>query len=208
MDGAYWIYALLFLVTAPPMVPNSAALAGAGALAATGDLNLPLLIAVPLVGAVLGDLAVFWAGRRSSGRALGWLSRDARRRSTLEWVAHRLHLYGVPAVIGLRFVPTGRGIGALTAGLVGFPLRGYLLGAGIAEALFVSYTVGLGYLGGRFLTDGGPAALLVGPAVSLLVAGIALAVQRTACRRPTSAPRWRAARGSALADCSTRPLSS
>ncbi|MER6503412.1 VTT domain-containing protein [Streptomyces sp. NPDC001455] len=178
MDWAYWFYALVVVVTAPPMVPNSAVLAGAGALAAAGSLNLPLLVLLPLTSAILGDLAVFWLGRRASGRAHDWLSRNARRRSMLEWVSDRSRRYGVPSVIAMRFVPTGRGVGGLTAGVVGYPVRRYLLGAGIAEALFVSYTVGLGYLGGRFVTDGGPTALLIGPAVSFLLAGVTVAVQR------------------------------
>ncbi|MER7830393.1 VTT domain-containing protein [Streptomyces sp. NPDC052644] len=183
MDCSYWFYVLLVLATAPPMVPNSALLAGAGAVAAAGGLSLPLLLLVPLTSAVLGDLVVFSLGRRSRGRALAWLSRDARRRSMLEWVSHRIHRYGIPAVIAVRFVPTGRGVGGLTAGVVGFPLRSYLIGAGIAETLFVSYTVGLGYLGGRLVTGCGPAPLLVGPAVSLLVAAVALGVQRRSGRR-------------------------
>ncbi|MFJ8691318.1 DedA family protein [Streptomyces roseolilacinus] len=189
MDCSYWFYTLLVLATVPPMVPNSALLAGAGALAASGGLSLPLLVLVTLTSAVLGDLVVFTVGRRARGRALGWLSRDARRRSTLEWVSDRIHRYGIPAVIAVRFVPTGRGVGGLTAGMVGYPMRRYLIGAGIAEALFVSYTVGLGYLGGRFVTGGGPASLLIGPAVSLLVAAIALGVQRRPGRRPERAAR-------------------
>ncbi|MCY0941354.1 DedA family protein [Streptomyces antarcticus] len=182
MESVHWVYALLVLVTMPPMVPNSALLAGAGALAAAGSLSLPLLVVILLISAITGDLAVFWAGRRSSGRARGWLEGKARRRSMLEWTAARFQRYGVPAVIAVRFVPSGRGVGGLTAGIVNFPARRYLLGAAIAEAIFVSYTIGLGYLGGRFATDG-LAPLFIGPGVSLLVAGTVLATQRISRRR-------------------------
>ncbi|NLU75488.1 DedA family protein [Streptomyces sp. HNM0575] len=177
MESTHWIYAVLVLATMPPMVPNSALVAGAGAMAAAGGLSLPLLVGVLLVSTVTGDLGTFWAGRRSSGRALGWLCRRPARRSMLEWTAARFRRYGVPAVIAVRFVPGGRGVGGLTAGVVGYPVRGFLLGAVVAEAIFVSYTLGLGYLGGRFAMDG-VARWLVGPAVSLLVAGVVLAVQR------------------------------
>ncbi|MEU3449227.1 VTT domain-containing protein [Streptomyces thermolilacinus] len=189
VDCSYWFYVLLALAIAPPLVPNSALLAGAGALAAAGGLSLPLLVLIPLASAVLGDLVVFSMGRRSRSRALEWLSRNARRRWMLEWVSGRIHRYGIPAVIAVRFVPTGRGVGGLTAGVVGFPLRGYLIGAAIAESLFVSYTVGLGYLGGQLAEGFGPAPLLVGPAVSLLVASVALGVQRWSDRRPDRAAR-------------------
>jgi membrane protein DedA with SNARE-associated domain len=189
MESTHWIYAVLVLATMPPMVPNSALVAGAGAMAAAGGLSLPLLVVVLLVSTVTGDLGTFWAGRRSRGRALGWLCRTDARRTMLEWTAARFQRYGVASVIAVRFVPGGRGVGGLTAGVVGYPLRGFLLGATVAEAIFVSYTVGLGYLGGRFALDG-VARWLVGPAVSLLVAGLVLGGQRL---------RGRAGRGSAMA---------
>lgn len=182
MDSAHWMYALLILVTLPPMVPNSALLASAGALAATGGLDLAPLALTLLISAVLGDLGVFWMGARSRGRALAWLSRDARRRSTLEWTARRIQRYGVPSVIAMRFVPTGRGTGGLAAGIVGYPVRKYLMGAGIAEAVFLSYTIGFGYLGGRVLSDDIPP-FLIGPAISLLIAGGVMVAQQVLRRR-------------------------
>lgn len=183
MHGAHWMYALLILVTMPPMVPNSALLTGAGALAATGGLSLAPLAIILLTSAILGDLGVFWMGRRSRGRALAWLSRDAKRRSTLDWASRRIHRYGVPSVIAMRFVPTGRGAGGLAAGIMDYPIGKYLIGAGIAEAAFLSYTISLGYLGGQALPDDIPP-FLIGPAVSLLVAGSVMVVQQVPRRRP------------------------
>ncbi|KUN95451.1 DedA family protein [Streptomyces caeruleatus] len=177
MDGTHWMYVLLILVTMPPMVPNSALLTGAGTLAATGGLSLAPLAIILLASAVLGDLGVFLMGRRSRGRALPWLARDARRRSTLDWASRRIQRYGVPSVIAMRFVPTGRGMGGLAAGIVGYPVRKYLIGAGIAEAVFLSYTIGLGYVGGRALPESIPP-FLIGPAISLLVAGSVIVAQR------------------------------
>ncbi|MGW7410976.1 DedA family protein [Streptomyces sp. NPDC054863] len=188
MDGTHWIYALLVLVTVPPMIPNSAVLAGAGVLAAAGGISLPLLVAFPLVGAILGDLAVYWVGRKSRRRVLMWMPRGGRRRSVLDRTADRFERHGVPSVIAVRFVPAGRGVGGLAAGIVDYPLRSYLLGAAVAEAIFVSYTIGIGYLGGQFVSDG-LAPLFIGPAVSLLVAGVALGVQRVhgrQCKRRES----------------------
>ncbi|WP_314178229.1 VTT domain-containing protein [Streptomyces winkii] len=166
------------------MIPNSALLAGAGALAAAGSLSLPLLVLILLISTVTGDLGVFLTGRCFSSRSLAWLRRNARRRSMLQWTVERLKRYGVPSVIAVRFVPTGRGLGGLTAGVVDYPMRSYLLGAVIAEAVFVSSTLGLGYLGGQ-LASGGLAPLFIGPGVSLLVAGVTLTVQRVCRRRPS-----------------------
>ncbi|MEV0584324.1 VTT domain-containing protein [Nonomuraea sp. NPDC050310] len=182
MDSALHLYALLLLATVPPMIPNSALLAGAGALAATGGLSLPLLASLVLAGTVLGDLAVYGVGRKWSEPATTWLSRKPKRRTALAWTTDRFQRYGVPSVIGVRFIPGGRGMGAVTAGIVGLPFRRFLLAAVLSELIFVSCTVGLGYLGGRLLPVGGPGALLIGPGVSLLVAGVTLLVQRL--RRP------------------------
>ncbi|MGW7362526.1 DedA family protein [Streptomyces sp. NPDC054841] len=178
MQHEHWIYALLVLVTVVPMVPNSALVAGAGALAAVGTLSLPFLLVILLASTVLGDLCVFWAACRSRPRALRRLTRTTGRRTMLETVSGQFRQYGVPAVIAVRFLPGGRGLGGLAAGIIGFPFRRFLLGATVAEAVFVFSTVGLGYLSGRYTTH--PLApLLIGPCVSLLVAGLALVAQQT-----------------------------
>jgi membrane protein DedA with SNARE-associated domain len=172
MDGALWMYALLALGTAPPLVPNSAMIASAGALAADGDLSLVLVLLVVAGSAVAGDAIVFGIGRLTSARALRWLSRTTRRRAALEWTASRIHAHGLPFVIGVRFLPSGRIVGGLTAAIVRFPARRYLLGASIAEAIWASYSVGVGYWGGSALNNTW-AALAIGPGVSLLVAALA-----------------------------------
>jgi membrane protein DedA with SNARE-associated domain len=176
------MYALLVLVTAPPMIPNSALLAGAGALAASGCLSLPLLVITLLASTITGDMALFWAGRRTTGRARAWLERSARRRSMLARTASGFRRWGVASVVAVRFVPTGRGVVGLTAGVVRFPGRSFLLGAAIAEAVFVTVTVGLGYVSGR-LPLGGSAPFVIGPAVSTLTAAGALVFRRISHRR-------------------------
>ncbi|MEU6082348.1 VTT domain-containing protein [Streptomyces sp. NPDC047108] len=182
MDAALWMYASLVLVTALPLVPNSAVLATAGAFSAVGRLDLSVVLLAPLAGAVAGDLAVYGAGSRARGRVLAWVARRHRRRAVMEWAATRVGRHGVPAVIAMRFVPCGRFMGGLTTGLVAFGARRYLLGAGIAELIFVACTVGLGYAGGTVAATGG-SALVIGPAVSVAVAAVTAAVQRTSGRR-------------------------
>ncbi|UED84256.1 DedA family protein [Streptomyces profundus] len=172
MDGGLWIYVLLALSTAPPLVPNAALIASAGMLAQSGDLNLWLVLAVVGGSALAGDAAVYGLGRLAGPRAHRWLRGTRRRRSALDWMAARMNRHGVPFVVGMRFLPSGRLIGGLTAALVGFPLRRFLLGAGIAEAVWASYSVALGYWGGAAF-DGAWSGLVIGTAVSLLVAGVA-----------------------------------
>ncbi|GAA3870593.1 DedA family protein [Streptomyces sedi] len=187
MDGALWMYVLLALTTAPPLVPNAALIASAGMLAQSGELDLWLVLAAVAGGALAGDALVYGLGRLAGPRVRGWLQRRPARRSALEWMAERLARHGVPFVIGMRFLPSGRLVGGLTAAVVGFPFRRFLLGSAVAEIVWASYSVGLGYWGGAAF-DGAWAGLLVGTVLSLLVAGVAQLVGGRAGARAGRAP--------------------
>lgn len=182
MDGALWIYFVLALGTVPPLVPNSAAIASAGALAAAGELDLALVLAVVAGSALAGDALIYAAGRLARGRTLAWLTRSSRRRAAVDWTAARIHAHGVPFVIAVRFVPSGRLVGGLTAALVRYPAPRFLLGAGTAEAIWASYSVGIGYWGGTALQNTW-SATAIGTGFSVLVAGVAHLLTRRTRRR-------------------------
>lgn len=177
-----WIYGLLALTTAPPLIPNSGLLVTAGVLASRGHLLLPVVLVVVAGSALLGDLVIHALGRRFSGPVERWALRSRRRQALLEWLEQHIQRYGVPFVVGLRFLPSGRLVGGLAAGAVRYPARRYAIGAGIAESVWATYSVGLGYLGsaaaGNWLY-----AALVGVAVSAVVAGVGGVVQAVASRR-------------------------
>ncbi|WP_059013292.1 DedA family protein [Streptomyces specialis] len=185
MDGALWMYVLLALTTAPPLVPNAALIASAGALAEAGELSLGLVLLVVAVSALAGDAAVYGIGRLAGGRVVRWLTRTSRREAVLAWTSGRFRTHGVPFVVGVRFLPSGRLVGGLTAAVVRFGSGRYLLGAGLAEIVWASYSVALGYWGGSAL-GGTWSALLVGLGVSLLVAGVAQLASRAGRAEPPS----------------------
>ncbi|ARF72261.1 DedA family protein [Streptomyces sp. NPDC012600] len=172
-----WVYPALALVMALPLVPNAAVLATAGALAATGRLSVPLVLTAPFVGAVLGDLAVFAAGSLLASRARGRFVRRGAGPEVRTRITRHLRVYGTPGVIGVRFVPGGRFVGGLVAAPAGFTVGRFLGAACLAELVFVSYAVGLGYLGGAAGATG-YAAVLVGLAVSALSALVMAVRQR------------------------------
>ncbi|MDJ1133362.1 DedA family protein [Streptomyces iconiensis] len=175
MDGALWAYALLALTTLPPLVPNSALIAAAGVLAASGRLSLPLVLLTVAGSALVGDAAVHWLGCRAGGRVRAWLSASPRRKAALDWTAARVWRHGVPFVFVVRFLPSGRLAGGLAAGTVGYPLRRFLVGAGLAELFWAAYSVGVGYWGGHVLA-GTLTGTLVGVGASAVLAGSASAV--------------------------------
>ncbi|MEU6080729.1 VTT domain-containing protein [Streptomyces sp. NPDC047108] len=182
-----WIYGLLVLTTAPPLVPNSGLLVTAGVLASRGNLDLAIVLLVVAGSALLGDLLMHASGRRFSEPVQRWMVRNHRRRALLEWLAARLERRGVPFVAAVRFLPSGRLVGGMAAGVVGYPARRYLIGAGIAEAIWASYSVGLGYLGSA--ASGNPLfAAAIGIGVSVVVAGVGGLVQAAVRRRRTAEP--------------------
>ncbi len=177
-----WAYALLALTTAPPLVPNSALLVTAGVLAAHGRMDLGLVLLVVAGAATTGDMVIHRGGRAVRGPVLRRFYRGERRRRLLEWAAVRIQRHGVPFVVVCRFLPSGRLLGGVAAGVVGYPARRYLLGAGLAEALWATYSVGLGYVGGR-ATGNVFYAVVVGLGASLAVAGLGGLVQYALRRR-------------------------
>ena len=171
-----WAYALLAATTAPPLVPNAVLLVTGGVMASEGHLNLALVLLVVAGSAVLGDLLIHRTGRALSGRVLSGIHRRPRREALLKWAALRIHRHGVPFVIAVRFLPSGRVIGGLAAGVTRYPTRRYAIGAGVAEAVWASYSVGAGYVSGRAASNSFYA-LSLGLGISLLVAAIGAAAQ-------------------------------
>ncbi|UQA95335.1 DedA family protein [Streptomyces halobius] len=180
-------YGLLALTTLPPLVPNSGLLVTAGVLASQGDAFLPLILLVVAGSAFLGDLLMYLVARRFGGPVRDWMRRRPRRRALLEWTSRSIQRYGLPFVIGVRFLPSGRIVGALASGVLGYPLRNFATGAGVAEAMWATYSVGLGYIGSAAAGDPLYAAG-IGIGVSCVVAAVGSAVQRAARRRSVRVP--------------------
>ncbi len=176
-----WPYLLIVLTVVPPMVPNSWLLMTAGALAAHGRLSLTTVLVVAVCSAVVGDLLIYGCARRFCGGLLRRCHRGPRRQAALQWAAARIERYGIPFMVAARFAPSGRTVGMSAAGLVRFPARRMLYASGLAESVWVSYTVGLGYFGGAALGEG-PQGVLLGLAVSgtvgAMVAGARWVVRR------------------------------
>lgn len=171
-----WAYALLAATTAPPLVPNAVLLVTGGVMASEGRLDLALVLLVVAGSAFMGDLLVHRAGSALSGRVLVRMRRRPRRAALLKWAALRIQRHGVPFVIGVRFLPSGRVIGGMAAGVVRYPARKYAIGAGVAEAVWASYSVGAGYISGRAASNSFYA-LTLGVGISLAVAGIGTVAQ-------------------------------
>jgi membrane-associated protein len=123
-----WVYAILFVVVfaetglvVTPLLPGDSLLFAAGAIAATGALDVRALILLLIVAAILGDAVNYAIGRRVGPmifRATDQASRWHRllNRQHLERAHDFFERYGGKAIVLARFVPIVRTFVPFVAG--------------------------------------------------------------------------------------------
>lgn len=200
-----WTYAVVLAVAAVdavfPLVPSETVAIAAGVLAGAGELSIAAVIAVAAAGAFVGDNGSYLLGRRFGDVATRRLLRGSRGRRGRERAERMLARRGGYLILVSRFVPGGRTVTTLTAGLTEMPWPRFARLAAFAAVVWGSYAGLLGYLGGRAFEDEPWRGLLLGLAFA---AGITLAVEglRRGSRgwrgrerkRPGSSPTCRANR--------------
>ena len=123
-----WVYALLFAIifaetglVVTPFLPGDSLLFAAGAIAATGGLDIRLLIVLLIAAAILGDAVNYGVGRYTGPR----IFRGEDRTSRLQRMLNREHLdkahafferHGGKAVVFARFAPIVRTFVPFVAG--------------------------------------------------------------------------------------------
>ena len=119
-----WVYALLFLIifvetglVVMPFLPGDSLLFVVGALAGAGLLNYPLVMALLLAAAVLGDQTNYSIGRYFGPKVFGWeQSRWFNRRAFDQ--AHAFYeKYGGITLVLARFMPFVRTFVPFVAGV-------------------------------------------------------------------------------------------
>ena len=127
-----WIYAILFAIifsetgfVVTPFLPGDSLLFVAGAIAATGELNVYLLVTLLAIAAVLGNTVNYAIGR--------WLGKTFFREGGARWL-NRKHLdkahefyerHGGKAVVISRFLPIVRTYVPFVAGMALMTPRQY-----------------------------------------------------------------------------------
>jgi undecaprenyl-diphosphatase len=159
-----WGYVIVGIATflensvgAGVVVPGETLVILGGFYARVGDLSLPLVALVAVVGAIAGDNVGFWIGRRF-GR--GFL----RRRGGLLFVTperlKRVERYygshGGKTVFLGRFVPFVRSLGFIVAGLAGMPWRRFILYDVAGAVIWGIGHSALGYLVGASYQEWAP----------------------------------------------------
>jgi membrane protein DedA with SNARE-associated domain len=175
-----WAYAAILAIAALdavfPLVPSETTVITAGVLAASGQLELPLVVAAGAAGALGGDSTSFAAGGRLGGWAQRRLFRGERGRRSLSWAERTLDERGGLLIVVARFIPGGRTAVTFTAGIVRFRTLRFVAFAAVGAVIWASYAALVGYLGGHAFEDETWKALLlafgIASAVTLLVEGV------------------------------------
>jgi len=194
VSGAWWSYPAVFGVAMLdaffPVVPSETLAITGGVLAASGDLNVLLVIAAATTGAIVGDNISYFLGSWLGEHTVKRVFRGEKSRKGFEWAERQLEERGTYLIVVARFIPGGRTAVTFSSGYVhAFPWRRFIVADVIAGLVWGNYTVLLGYVGGRQFEAQPWKGLLLAFVVAVGLAGTIELVRHVRARRAaTSAP--------------------
>lgn len=151
VSWGYWgVFWLMVLENVIPPIPSEVIMGLGGIAAAKGQMNAPLLIAVGTAGTVVGNLFWYEIGRRLGYQRLKPLVDRWGRWLTLEWediekLRSFFDRWGRATVFIFRFMPIGRTLISLPAGMMAMPFWSFVLFTAGGSLVWNSLLVGLGY---------------------------------------------------------------
>ncbi|MGW0735620.1 DedA family protein [Streptomyces sp. NPDC002851] len=148
------LFLLVVIGALVPVVPTGALVSSATVVAfhQTAPFALLWVFLVASAGAFLGDVGLYWLGRRGMNSRNGsrWLTtlRSRAPAERLERARARLREHGVPVLIVSRLIPAGRIPVMLACLLSEMPLRGFVRGNAPACLAWAATYQLIGILGG------------------------------------------------------------
>jgi membrane-associated protein len=186
-NASGWAYAAIFLLAMLdailPVVPSETSVITAGVLAASGQLTLPLVVASATAGAMAGDNLAYLIGRRFGGPVTRRFFSGEKSRQRLAWAQRQLDQRGGQLILVGRFIPGGRTVVTLSAGLLHYPWRRFAALDAVAAFVWALYAASLGYFGGRAFENAAWKGLLLALGVGFAIAGLTEAVRWVLRRR-------------------------
>ena len=156
-----WVYAGLFAVifaetglVITPFLPGDSLLFAAGALAATGAMDITLVLTLIAVAAILGNTVNYSIGRAIGPRVFtasegtGWQAKLLNRKH-LDRAHEFFEHHGAVAVISSRFAPIIRTFVPFVAGAASMPASKFLVYNLAGGLLWTAVCVGAGYAFGN-----------------------------------------------------------
>jgi membrane protein DedA with SNARE-associated domain len=149
--GGYWgILLLMALENIVPPVPSEVIMGLGGIAVARGEMDFAMLLAFGTVGTVLGNLVWYEIGRRLGYLRLRPLVERHGRWLTMEWEdVQRLQRYfeqrGGITVFVFRFMPFGRTVISIPAGMMRMPFWRFIAYTVAGSAIWNTVLIGAGY---------------------------------------------------------------
>ena len=147
-----WIYALLFAiifvetgVVVMPFLPGDSLLFVCGAIAAVGGMNLPLLMALLSIAAILGDAVNYTIGRGVGPRVFAWEQSRWFNRAAFDRTHAFYERHGAVTIIVARFLPFIRTFAPFVAGVALMNRSRFTLYNVVGGLLWVISLTGLGF---------------------------------------------------------------
>lgn len=156
--GYFGIFLLMVLENVIPPVPSEVIMGMAGIAAAQGEFNFLLLVLVGTFGCIVGNLFWFEIGRRFGYERLRPFVDRWGRWLTMEWRdIEKMHAFflkhGGITVFIFRFMPIGRTVISIPAGLMRMPFWTFVIYTTLGSLVWNLILVGVGFwLGTNFDT--------------------------------------------------------
>jgi membrane protein DedA with SNARE-associated domain len=188
VSGSNWSYLIVFGIALLdaffPLVPSEATAISAGVVAGTGGLHVEIVILAASLGAIAGDNVSFAIGHYLGARVERRFFSGEKSQKRLKWAQQTLDRRGGYLIVVARFIPGGRTVTTFIAGFVEtFPWHRFIRFDAIAGFIWGTYTVMLGYVGGKSFEKQPWKGLLLAFAVALAVTGVVELVRHLRARR-------------------------
>jgi len=170
------IFGLVAFDVIIPILPSESIVTAAAVLAGQGQLDIVWVLMAAGLGAFVGDDVAYWIGR-AAGRPL--IEKVLRGRTDrLEDVERQFQIRGGAFIIVGRFIPGGRTVVAIGAGVLHFDWLKFIAYDFVAVVIWALLAAIPGYIGGVVVQDKPWLALVIGFGLSMLVAMGMLLFQR------------------------------
>ena len=171
--GYIIIFAWVFLDQAALPMPSIPLLIAAGALVATGELDLGGVIATATIAAMLADVLWYQLGKRGGAKAITYVCKlSIEPDSCVTTTRNAFGRFGPTTIVIAKYLPGVQTLAPASAGFVGAPFLGFLFLDLIGTLLFVVPFVLGGYLFQPQLLAAMQAAGEIGSGLGLLLAGL------------------------------------
>ena len=155
-DHGTWVYALLFLIIfvetgliVMPFLPGDSLLFVVGAMCGVGLMNYPLVMALLVTAAILGDQCNYSIGRFFGPKVFQWEDSKFFNKRAFDQAHEFYEKYGGVTIIVARFLPFVRTFAPFVAGVAEMTRTKFTMYNVVGAVIWVVGIVTVGYLFGN-----------------------------------------------------------